>query len=62
MHRWGVKQMKMRQNVLFFNVGKKIEMCTHSISIEKLHANVVFQAELRLTMILLHNITSKKLS
>lgn len=61
MHRWHVKQMKMRQNVLFFNVGK-IGMCTHSISIEKPHANVIFQAELRLTIILSSNITSKKLS
>lgn len=48
-------------NVLFFNVGK-IVMCTQSTSIENPHANAVFQAELRLTVILLSSITSKKQS
>lgn len=48
-------------NVLFFNVVK-IVMSTHSTSIENPHANVVFQAELRLTVILPSSITSKKQS
>lgn len=48
-------------NVLFSNVGE-IVMCTHSTSIENPHANVVFQAELRLTVISPSSITSKKQS
>lgn len=61
MHIWDLNEMKMRQNVLFFNVAK-IARCTHSISMEKLLANVVFQAELRLPTILPRNIIAKKLS
>lgn len=57
----GYEAVKNEANVLFFNVGK-IVMCTHSTSIENPHANVVFQAELRLTVILPSSITSKKQS